>query len=139
MADKRRTVTGSTASADTNRSGSQPDLPKVRKPWARRRKVQGTDKFLKDTLVNNSYVIESLTRREREVLKLVVSGKTNRQIAEILSRTERTVEYHRNRMMRKLGTHNVADLVRRAVAMGIEDPLSNRHSGMTPFSFPVVK
>ena len=120
MAGKPRLLEpDSTACEDTNRGGSQAKPSKVRKPSAQRRKVQGTDKFLEDTLVDNSYVIESLTKRETEVLRLVVSGKTNKQIAEMLNRTERTVEYHRNRMMRKLGAHSAADLVRRAVAMGM--------------------
>ena len=60
-----------------------------------------------------------LTKREREILDFVLAGHTNRQIAQKLFRTERTIEYHRNRMMRKLGTHNPIELVKRAIAMGI--------------------
>ena len=60
-----------------------------------------------------------LTKRETEILNFVLAGKTNKEIAQTLYRTERTVEYHRNRMMRKLGTHTTVELVKRAIAMGI--------------------
>jgi len=79
-----------------------------------------TDKFLEDTLVKNRIETSRLlTRREAEILKLIVSGKTNKEIGRILYRTRRTVEYHRNRLMRKLDAHNAADLVKRTMAMGI--------------------
>jgi len=120
MTDKQRLLlTDSIACADPNRTGSQPVVSKVRKSSTRRNKGQDADEFLEETLVNNRYLVESLTRRETEVLNLIISGKTNRQIAKMLCRTERTVEYHRNRMMRKLGAHNAADLVRRAIYMEI--------------------
>lgn len=60
-----------------------------------------------------------LTKREREVLGYVLAGNTNKEIAQKLYRTERTVEYHRNRMMRKLGIRTTVELVKRAIAMGI--------------------
>ena len=49
----------------------------------------------------------------------VLDGKTNKEIAQLLYRTERTIEYHRNRLMRKLGTHNIVELIKRAIEMGI--------------------
>jgi len=79
-----------------------------------------TDKFLEDTLVKNRIeTSQLLTKREAEILKLIVSGKTNKEIGRILCRTRRTVEYHRNRLMRKLGAHSAADLVKRAITMGL--------------------
>ena len=77
------------------------------------------DELLENTLINNIEIGKPLTRREAEILHLIVSGKTNKEIARRLCRTERTVEYHRNRLMRKVGAHNAADLVNRAIAMGI--------------------
>ena len=77
------------------------------------------DKLLENTLVNNINIGKSLTRREAQILQLIVSGKTNKEIGRALCRTERTVEYHRNRLYRKLGAHNAADLVKRAIDMGI--------------------
>ena len=77
------------------------------------------DKLLEKTLNNNAEIAESLTGRETQILQMVVSGRTNKEIAIKICRTERTVEYHRNRLMRKLGAHNAADLVSRAITMGI--------------------
>ncbi|VVE48587.1 two component system response regulator [Pandoraea anhela] len=53
-----------------------------------------------------------LTLRERQVLKLVAEGQRNRDIAQLLSISVKTVETHRLNMMRKLDAHNVADIVR---------------------------
>ena len=52
-----------------------------------------------------------LTPREREVLDLVVAGRTNRQIAQSLSIALKTVEIHRARAMEKFGANNVVELV----------------------------
>jgi len=77
------------------------------------------DKLLENTLVHNINIGGPLTRREAQILQLIVSGKTNKEIGRTLCRTERTIEYHRNRLYRKLDAHNAADLVRRAITMGI--------------------
>ncbi len=77
------------------------------------------DELLEHTLISNVSIAGLLTKREVEILRLIVSGKTNKEIAKAFCRTERTVEYHRNRLMRKLNTRNTADLVRCAIAMGI--------------------
>lgn len=55
---------------------------------------------------------ESLTPREREVMKLVIEGKANKVIASDLGLSPRTVEVHRASVMRKLAVESVADLVR---------------------------
>ncbi|HEX5262684.1 MAG TPA: LuxR C-terminal-related transcriptional regulator [Phenylobacterium sp.] len=57
-----------------------------------------------------------LTPREREVLKGVVDGQTNRQIAQALGVSLRTVESHRSNLMSKMGVRSAADLVRQALA-----------------------
>jgi FixJ family two-component response regulator len=56
----------------------------------------------------------SLTRREREVMTGVVSGRLNKQIAEDLGTSEITVKVHRSHMMRKMAAESVPDLVRMA-------------------------
>lgn len=63
----------------------------------------------------------SLTPREQEILKFIALGKTNLQIAMILSLSVKTVEWHRTNMMRKLDAHSVADLVRFALQNGLVD------------------
>ncbi|MBV9111867.1 MAG: response regulator transcription factor [Hyphomicrobiales bacterium] len=54
----------------------------------------------------------SLTSREGEVLRYVISGQLNKQIAAELGTAEKTVKVHRGRMMQKMGTRSVAELVR---------------------------
>jgi len=76
------------------------------------------DNLLEDTLVGIR-AAECLTKREAQILELIVSGNTNKKIAQKLCRTERTVEYHRNRLMHKLGAKTAADLVKRAIVMGL--------------------
>jgi len=56
--------------------------------------------------------IRTLTSREMEVMELVVKGVTNRRIAEGLELSERTVEIHRARMMRKMVARTLPDLVK---------------------------
>ena len=77
------------------------------------------DRHLENTLVNNIGISEPLTKREVQILRSILAGRTNKQIALMLSRSRRTIEYHRNRLMRKLDARNTVELVKRAVAMGI--------------------
>jgi len=56
--------------------------------------------------------VSTLTPREREVLRHVVAGQLNKQIAGDLGTVEKTIKVHRSRMMEKLGIRTVADLVR---------------------------
>jgi RNA polymerase sigma factor (sigma-70 family) len=62
---------------------------------------------------------ESLTPRERQVLQLVVAGRLNKQIARELAISEKTVKVHRGRVMQKMGTRRVAELVRFALRLGL--------------------
>jgi FixJ family two-component response regulator len=55
--------------------------------------------------------LQSLTAREREVLELVIAGFSTKQISARLLRVEKTVEFHRQNIMRKIGATNVAHLV----------------------------
>jgi len=57
---------------------------------------------------------ESLTPREREIMKQVVSGLLNKQVAAELKITEFTVKVHRGQVMRKMQANSLADLVRMA-------------------------
>jgi two-component system response regulator NreC len=66
----------------------------------------------------------SLTRREKDVLKLAVSGRTNRDIAEALFLSIRTVEKYRQGMMRKLDLGSREDLEKYARRKGILDSQS---------------
>jgi len=59
-----------------------------------------------------------LTKREREVLDLVVAGRMNREIAEKLDISIKTVEAHRAKIMEKLEVNSVAELVQATLAAG---------------------
>jgi two-component system, NarL family, nitrate/nitrite response regulator NarL len=61
----------------------------------------------------------ALSNREREVLALVAEGLSNKEIASHLSVGVRTVETHRERIMRKLDIHSIAGLTRFAIARGL--------------------
>ncbi len=61
----------------------------------------------------------SVTPREREVLKLIAEGYRNREIAEALCISVKTVEKHRSNVMEKLDLHNVSDLTAYAIERGI--------------------
>jgi FixJ family two-component response regulator len=63
---------------------------------------------------------QSLTVREQEVMRQVVSGLLNKQIAAELSITEDTVKFHRGHIMRKMRADSLADLVRMAGSLEIE-------------------
>jgi DNA-binding NarL/FixJ family response regulator len=69
--------------------------------------------------VANSRTGDELTTREREILRLVVRGYTNTRTAADLGLSVKTVEWHRSNLMRKLGTHGVAELVRYAIQHGL--------------------
>ena len=68
---------------------------------------------LQDNCVNNLINI-SLTKMEHKVLNLILEGKNNKESALILSRSRRTIEFHRGNLMRKLEVDNVVDLTKRA-------------------------
>jgi DNA-binding NarL/FixJ family response regulator len=66
----------------------------------------------------------ALSSREAEVLQLIAEGKANKQVAKELGISIKTVEKHRQHLMRKLDLHDIAGLTRYAIAAGIiESPL----------------
>lgn len=65
---------------------------------------------------------DSLTSRERQVLQLVAEGKTTKEIAVVLGISVKTAESHRTRIMKKLGIHETAGLVRYAIRQGLVQP-----------------
>lgn len=62
--------------------------------------------------VNDAY---NLSKREREILRMVIDGKQNKQIADSLDKSVRTIETHRFNIMKKLGVNNAVDMVNKAV------------------------
>jgi RNA polymerase sigma factor (sigma-70 family) len=68
--------------------------------------------------------LDSLTPREHEVFPLVVSGLPNKQIADQLGASEKTIKVHRGQLMRKMAAESLADLVRMSERLKISSPKS---------------
>ena len=60
-----------------------------------------------------------LTARQLEVLRMVASGKTTKEIARLLCISPKTVEFHRGRLMERIGAHDVTGLTRFALQNGV--------------------
>ena len=76
-----------------------------REDWAVRRQIDAR--------------LSTLTPRESQVLRGVIAGKLNKQIAGDLGAAEKTIKTHRGRMMEKMGVRSVAELVHAAARVGI--------------------
>ena len=68
---------------------------------------------------SNESGVSILTRREREILRLIAESNSTREIAEKLSISVKTAENHRTNLMRKLDLHDVASLTRYAINNGL--------------------
>ncbi len=82
-----------------------------------KRSVALLDDQVETSALRSSY--DSLTPREQDVMKLVVSGMLNKQIGMKLGISEITVKAHRGKMMQKMKTESLADLVKTAVRLGL--------------------
>jgi DNA-binding NarL/FixJ family response regulator len=65
---------------------------------------------------------QELTRREKEILQLVVKGLTSKQMAEHLRLSQRTVDHHRSNLLRKFNRKNSVEMVNYAVRNGFVSP-----------------
>jgi DNA-binding NarL/FixJ family response regulator len=72
-------------------------------------------------------VLESLSPREVQVLRLVADGKTSKEIAVLLDLREQTVRSYRKTMMKKLGVNNVAGLTQLALSTGLTQAAHGSH------------
>jgi DNA-binding NarL/FixJ family response regulator len=73
-------------------------------------------------LLDEAPKISPLTDRERQILNLVVAGRSNKEIAPILGISAKTVDHHRTSMMGKLGVRSAAQLIAYALREGLIDP-----------------
>src|SRR3954465_5708836 len=73
-----------------------------------------------------------LTPRQRDILRLVSIGHTNREISEVLAISVRTVDEHRFNLMRRLNVRNVAQLLRRALQLGLLAKTFGAKSALPP-------
>jgi FixJ family two-component response regulator len=93
----------------------------IEKPLVKKSFVRQVKSLLQESVSLNAHVGTPLTRGETRVLKLIVDGRSNKDIANLLHRSVRTVEVHRSRVMEKLDVENIIDLVKRAATMGLID------------------
>jgi DNA-binding NarL/FixJ family response regulator len=77
------------------------------------------NKYLSGSANNETSAWEQISKREREVLKLVAEGNTNKLIANHMCVSIKTVEKHRSNLMKKLDLHNSAALTTFAIEKGI--------------------
>ncbi|MFY9223138.1 MAG: helix-turn-helix transcriptional regulator [Blastocatellia bacterium] len=73
--------------------------------------------------VNYGIYNVNLTNREREVLELIASGATSKEIGTRLNISHKTAEAHRENIKKKLDIHTLAELVRYAVGAGLAQPV----------------
>ncbi|EGG98827.1 two component transcriptional regulator2C LuxR family protein [gamma proteobacterium IMCC2047] len=72
-------------------------------------------------LIQQGQQVSALTDRELQVLNMIVAGKINKEIAEALFISPKTVDKHRTSLMSKLEVHSVAQLLARALKDGLID------------------
>lgn len=70
-------------------------------------------------LIRETAPIGDLTQRERQSLNMIVAGKTNPEIAELMGVSPKTAEKHRASLMEKLGVHSIVELMSKALHEGL--------------------
>lgn len=77
------------------------------------------ENYVKRSGTAQDSVLDRISERERQVLHLIVEGAANKEAADTLQISVRTVEKHRQRIMKKLGVHKATELVRFAITKGL--------------------
>lgn len=84
--------------------------------------VESTERLMREHLLRRKRRAHSLTPRQREVLQLVAEGRSAKEIATILRVSHRTVEFHKQRIMKETGMHTTAELTQFAVEARVLAP-----------------
>ena len=103
----------------------------IEKPLVEEVLLRRVRAILQTNAAPNGYADKPLTWTENTILKLVIDGRSSREISELLGRSVRTIEVHRANMMEKLGVNNLLDLIKWAVALGLVDVPANQEPGET--------
>jgi len=93
----------------------------IEKPLVKEGFLRKVRTILEQSAMPAVYTGGPLTMAEMNVLRLIVDGKSNREIADFLHRSIRTVETHRAAVMHKFGVNSLVDLIKRVAAMGLVD------------------
>ncbi|MDT8303683.1 MAG: response regulator [Sedimentisphaerales bacterium] len=91
----------------------------VEKPFDKKCFLAKVNLILEQNNKKFSFNGNNLTDTELKVLKLIIEGKSNTEIAYLFHRSVRTIEVHRSNLMHKLDVDNVVDLMKRAAIMGL--------------------
>jgi len=91
----------------------------IEKPLERRNFLAAINSVLKESYVPDVLEGKQLTEAEMKVLRLILEGHSNKEIAALLHRSVRTIEDHRGHIMRKVGAENIVGLVKRAYRLGL--------------------
>ena len=75
--------------------------------------------ILQQITYSDSYKGKPLTASEMRIFELIANGMSNKEIAHLLHRSIRTIEWHRSRLTHKLGVDNSVELIKRAVTLGL--------------------
>jgi two-component system response regulator FixJ len=92
----------------------------IEKPLERHSFLASVKKLLEKSSHVDALLGKTLTKAECHILRFIVTGQSSKDIAEQLFRSTRTVELHRQHIMRKMGVKNVVELVQRVNAMGLD-------------------
>ncbi len=101
----------------------------IEKPLVKEDFLQKVRSILQQSAAAVMATGEPLTRAEMSVLRLVVEGRSNGEIADFLHRSQRTVEVHRAAVMHKLGVNSLVDLIKTGAAMGLVDLKTKQQPG----------
>lgn len=93
----------------------------IEKPLDRKTFLYKVKSILKRDDFDESVAGKMLTKTQKKVLKMILQGKANKEIAYKLDRTVRTVERHRGTIMKKFGTDNIVELVKKAALVNMEN------------------
>jgi two-component system response regulator FixJ len=93
----------------------------VEKPLDRKLFLHKVKTILRQDDFVDTPACQALTKTEKKILKLILEGKCNKEMAYELQRDTRTIERHRSDIMHKLGVDNIVDLVKKTAHIDLDD------------------
>jgi two-component system response regulator FixJ len=96
-------------------------LDLLEKPLDRKSLLSAIDTALSQSTQDHKLVAKALSKAEMKVLRLLLDGKSTKEIARLQHRSARTIEDHRCNIMHKLGVNNMVNLVKQAAVVRLPD------------------
>ncbi|MBN1972103.1 MAG: response regulator transcription factor [Sedimentisphaerales bacterium] len=100
----------------------------IEKPLEKETFLRKVHTILQNNPHIKKYPSKPLTKSESQILKYLIDGKNNREIAESLHRSVRTIEVHRYRIMQKFNVESIVDLIKKAAVLGLIEMPNNKKS-----------